>query len=476
MITYLLQTLLFQLLFLLVYEFLLKKETFFAANRYYLLLTALASLLLPFAQIEALNFFAAEENFMAITNVWLPDIFIGTPPETIQSLPAVELGQDSTQLNWWLLGYGAGFICFLSLLFTKFSNLRKLFRYPVIRREKAFSIIEVPDSRLACTFNRTIFLGDRLSEAERQQILPHELVHVRQKHSLDLLFFELLKLLFCFNPLVHIYQRRIAIVHEFQADAVVVKQLPRPGYYQQLLNHAFHTQNISFINQFFNHSLIQKRIVMLQKTRSHANAQFKYLVLLPLILLMLTYVSCSTEEEKPQASAGTEISDQLDALQLSLEEGQQLTAEDHQKLAQIVRMITQKQGNSKTTELGMSPEENPIPFTLVETPPVFADCPETSSYDEKKQCFINTLTDIVAKEFDTSIGKSLGLEGMNKIYVLFKIDGQGQVYGVEARGPHPALEAEGIRVVENLPEIIPATHEGKPVNVIYSLPIAFNID
>src|SRR5690606_18085237 len=165
---------------------------------------------------------------------------------------------------------------------------------------------------IACTFYRTIFLGDQLTEAERQQILSHELVHVKQKHSLDLVFFEILKIIFWFNPLIYIYQNRIAILHEFIADAAVVKNAEKRNYYEQLLNSAFNTNNISFINQFFNHSLIKKRIVMLQKSRSKTIAKLKYLVLVPVMLLMLTYVACS--EDKTIIEENTsELNSQQDA-------------------------------------------------------------------------------------------------------------------------------------------------------------------
>jgi bla regulator protein blaR1 len=98
-----------------------------------------------------------------------------------------------------------------------------LFRFRAIAAERDLRIIEVPNSTIACTFYKTIFLGDKLSEAERHQILSHELVHVKQKHSLDLLFFELYKIIFWFNPLIYIYQSRIATLHEFIADAEVVQ-------------------------------------------------------------------------------------------------------------------------------------------------------------------------------------------------------------------------------------------------------------
>src|SRR5690606_3225393 len=202
-----------------------------------------------------------------------------------------------------------GFLISFIIVLKKYNHLNRMFRFKKIAVEGYVNIIEVPNSTIACTFYRTIFLGDRLSKAERQHILSHELVHVKQKHSLDLVFFELLKVIFWFNPLIYIYQSRIATVHEFIADAAVVEVTEKRSYYEQLLNSAFNTQNISFINQFFNHSLIKKRIVMLQKTRSKSVSKIKYLLLVPLMLLMLTYVACTEGKTVVDETAITGMDD-----------------------------------------------------------------------------------------------------------------------------------------------------------------------
>jgi bla regulator protein blaR1 len=111
--------------------------------------------------------------------------------------------------------YAAGALISLHFLLKKYNELSRMFRFRTIASEGDYHIIEVPNSTIACTFSRTIFLGDQLSEAEKQQILTHELVHVKQKHSLDLVFFELLKIIFWFNPLIYIYQNRITTLHEY---------------------------------------------------------------------------------------------------------------------------------------------------------------------------------------------------------------------------------------------------------------------
>ena len=97
-----------------------------------------------------------------------------------------------------------------------------------------------------------------------------------------------------FNPLVYVYQNRLAELHEFIADAHVAKD-HKKEHYQLLLSQVFETQHISFINQFFKSSLIKKRIVMLQKKQSKKIWQLKYLLLVPIILGIMAYTSSERE-------------------------------------------------------------------------------------------------------------------------------------------------------------------------------------
>jgi len=84
-------------------------------------------------------------------------------------------------------------------------------------------IVSLIKSNTAFSFFNYIFLGDSLKKEEREAVLKHEIVHVNQKHTLDLLFFEVLRILFWFNPLVYMYQNKIMLFHEFIADAQAVK-------------------------------------------------------------------------------------------------------------------------------------------------------------------------------------------------------------------------------------------------------------
>ncbi|CAN5296240.1 hypothetical protein BH23BAC2_BH23BAC2_19750 [soil metagenome] len=506
MIAYILQVILFQLLFLLVYEILLKKETFFSYNRWYLLATSVISLLLPLVKIGALAFLIPAEALPGIATVWLPEVFIGEAPAATQTSGATEVAGELIKINWWLVAYGTGVIASLIIFFRKYQNLSRLFRFRAIASEKDLRIIEIPNSTLACTFYKTIFLGDQLTEAERQQILSHELVHVKEKHSLDLVYFELYRIIFWFNPLIYIYQSRIATLHEFIADAVVVKSTEKRSYYDQLLNSAFNTTNISFINQFFNHSLIKKRIVMLQKSRSKTIAKLKFLILLPLMLLMLTYVACS-EDKAPQDEQISKI--QENALFIEIKDFGNQTAEEKETIARSIEEMKTTAGydqvhitdGKKTLIMSNNPKTgkpeiiienlhgdiieerriNPnyksadVPFAVVEHVPVYPGCENLSSNEERKKCMSENVQKFVTTNFDTSLGEKLGLTGLNRVIAVFKISPEGNITDVRARAPHPDLEVEAKRVIEGLPKMTPGEQKGQKVGVSYSIPIVFKV-
>ncbi|WP_286760375.1 M56 family metallopeptidase [Salegentibacter sp. UBA1130] len=478
MLDYILQVVMFQLGFLLMYELLLKKETFFTINRLYLLVTPLVSLLLPLLKFESLSALVPADSISALSQVLLPEVYIGGQPENIQQLPAVNLVQEQgLQINWWLVTYVSGVVLSLILLLKKYQNLNHLFRFRRISEDKELRIIEVPNSNIACTFFKTIFLGDKLSEAEKQQILSHELVHVKQRHSLDLVFFEALKIIFWFNPLVYIYQSRIATLHEFIADANVVKTTTKRSYYEQLLNTAFNTQNISFINQFFNHSLIKKRIIMLQKSRSKTIAKFKYLFVLPLLFMMLTYVSCSENREGLEENQS--ISEQLAEIKMAIDDGKKLSDTEKQQLFEILDAMSQNEKGSTPPPPPLPPivteKEVGVPFAVVEDVPVFVGCENLSTNEERKECMSRQISQFVNKNFNTGLGKQLNLKGVNRVIAQFRIDRTGEVVDVKARASHPALQEEAIRVISELPQMQPGKQDGKDISVMYSLPIVFQV-
>ncbi len=111
-----------------------------------------------------------------------------------------------------------------------------------------------------------------------------------------------------------------------------------------------------------------------------------------------------------------------------------------------------------------------VPFAIVEEIPVFPGCKGNKA--QKKKCFMEKIRKHVGEHYNTELSKDLGLtEGKRKVYVQFKIDKNGNISDVKARGPHKRLEKEAIRVVNKLPKMTPGKQRGQPVGVSYTLPI-----
>ncbi|MGO1585545.1 MAG: M56 family metallopeptidase, partial [Mesonia sp.] len=439
--------------------------------------------------------------------------------------------------------YGLGFMVALFLLLKKTFQFHRFMKTGILKEYRGTAYYQVMDSQMACTFYNQIFMGDEIPAEQRDYILRHELVHVSQKHSLDLLFFEVLKLIFWFHPAIYAYQKQLSSLHEYIADEAVTRHTSKKQYYQNLLNVAFGTHQISFINQFFNHSLIKKRILMLQKSKSSTRAKLKYLIVLPLIALMLTYVSCSDHEEIVETNTSElpapppppappadfpqkdiQLVSQMQAELINMKnEGKSTkeiaevfydgdihktvpTREKYYRSMIYIRYTYQKYNELADADKKiekvfdiipydeylefrenakeMIPPPPPptassevgIPFTAIELVPAYPGCDQSLSNDEIKKCTSDKIKVFVNANFNTDLGKKLDLEGVNRVYVRFTIGKDGIIKDVQARAPHPELQKEAERVVNSLPKMQPGMQDGKAVNVLYSLPIIFQIN
>lgn len=116
-----------------------------------------------------------------------------------------------------------------------------------------------------------------------------------------------------------------------------------------------------------------------------------------------------------------------------------------------------------------------VPDGVLERVPVYPGCEEVFGNRARKDCMSSNVIKLINKSFNVDIAVSLNLVGRHRIIVNFKIDKTGQVTDVKARGPHPALEEEAIRVIELIPNVKPGLQRGKPVVIPYSIPIVFQI-
>ena len=201
----------------------------------------------------------------------------------------------------------------------------------------------------------------------------------------------------------------------------------------------------------------------------------KYLILVPLMLVMLTYVACT--EEPTAEPVDNEASMEAKLMQIKLLSEDGITPSEQEEIKRILSDIdaADMEANTVVETETVSAKPDGVSFSVIEEVPVFPGCEDEASNEARKNCTSQKITEVVSSNFDASLGKELGLEGMTRIYVQFKINADGKVQVLAIRAPHPALKAEAERVVNLLPQMEPGKQGGKEVSVLYSLPIAFKV-
>ncbi len=117
-----------------------------------------------------------------------------------------------------------------------------------------------------------------------------------------------------------------------------------------------------------------------------------------------------------------------------------------------------------------------VPSRVVEQFPVFPGCEIYEDREKLKDCMNGKIYKLIRKYFDTSIAYDLNLNGPQKIYTNFKVSHTGEVIFEGARAPHPELQKEAERVILKIPDIKPGKMGGKPVDVLFSVPIRFEVN
>ncbi|RZJ82602.1 MAG: M56 family metallopeptidase, partial [Chryseobacterium sp.] len=170
---------------------------------------------------------------------------------------------------------------FFLLLLAKTANILALAARSKKNRYAQVIYRELDDDQTAFSFFGFLFINP--SALEKDTIIRHELIHITQKHSLDVMLFELIQIISWFNPVIYLYKKDIKLLHEYIADELTTRvAVPKHEYAMLLIQNSFGAQSNALTNQIFNQSVLKKRISMLNKQKSGTNARLKMLLALPL--------------------------------------------------------------------------------------------------------------------------------------------------------------------------------------------------
>jgi TonB family protein len=269
-------------LFYLVYLLLLKNETYYRTNRFFLLSGLIIALLIPLLPITYETPVARMDN----------SAFFSLAEDSAKAAQenAINPQTNGTSFNYtnlFLWVYLIGMFIFLFRLVWQTISISWKIRHSEHRIIDGIKIIDRPTSVPYSYFSVVVIDIQKYSERELSKIIAHEKVHIRERHWVDLLLIELLVVLFWINPVVWLYERAIKQNHEYLADQGVLLAGYSPGQYQALLiNQLMGVKVLGFAHNL-NFSLNKKRMEMMKKEKSPGVRKMKLLLALPVITLLV---------------------------------------------------------------------------------------------------------------------------------------------------------------------------------------------
>lgn len=291
LLLYILKSTICLILFYLGFKALLSNDTFFRFNRWVLLVGIATCMLLPAIKIQTSEPLLIQQPIIHLEKMIAGEETVVTylsdnNPE-VNMIPVVT---PAKMIDWGqiiALLYWAGFIFCLMTTLLSFRKMFVLIRSGRKLQQGRYTLILVPSCVSPFSWGRYIILSEEDYEKYPDEILTHEMMHLKSHHSIDLLFVECILWLHWFNPAIWLLKRELKDIHEYQADKGVLTQGVDATKYQLLLVKKAVGSSLYTLANSFNHSKIKKRITMMLKGKSNNWARLKLLLLVPVGLIVL---------------------------------------------------------------------------------------------------------------------------------------------------------------------------------------------
>ncbi|MDW3194683.1 MAG: M56 family metallopeptidase [Cytophagales bacterium] len=325
---YLLESSLILMLMYLIYATLLKGETFFNFNRFFLLTIPICSLALPlfhfnsfFIQVPVIkDIHQFRRSYYQMMEGWEEQIAAGTIQNEATSISGI---------NGWMLFLGLilliyviGMIFQLTktwLIYRQMNHMTSL-RAPIAM--SGLQVILLPELKSPFSFMKTVFIPEELEKSQAlDQILTHEKTHVRQGHTYDLIFVQLMAAIFWFNPFIWRLINALKTIHEYIADKNVIKRGYSLVAYQTMLLRQVISDNSHELVHNFNFSFIKRRIAMMNHKKSGWTGKTKVMLSLSITLILALVVTQGNAWMNAEQVVESTIQPYLDDQHLDQETG-----------------------------------------------------------------------------------------------------------------------------------------------------------
>jgi len=414
-----------------LFYFLLSKETFFKVNRAYLLVSLFLGMLIPhFSHV----LYVPGNEIVAYYVAPFDAQFALVNDSIIDQSSWMSHDWKSILFGIYILG---AFFAITKFIFS-LSKIYTLYKSARLKSRNKYTLVCTDEYHLPFSFFNMLYWSDKykVNDKDKDQIIKHEEAHINGGHSFDILFLELLTILFWCSPLIYFYKKAIKTVHEYLADDTVLQTTSTKQYGHLLLSQSHAGTQMALGNHLI-HSQLKNRINMMTKNKSNQKNIFKYGLILPAILLMV--IACSKNEI---------TSNELDTTNIE--------STDH----------VDQRNLDKSYEGEL--------FKVVEQMPRFPGCIEGSEKEIKECASLKMLQFIYQNIKYPKEAQAAGTEGL--VVVRFVVSKEGDILEpIIVRDIGSGCGEEALRVVESMPKWEPGMQRGKVVNVQFNLPIKYKL-
>jgi len=398
------------------YNLFLQRETFFRFNRLYLQITLLISLIVP-----AFDWFISPGNTAIIPVFLLDTVVINAQQIEAKTVETIQI------FSWIPFLLILGTVLFLGVLVYGLIKTIIIISQSTVKKNSGVTFVLSSKFGQPFSFFQYIFISPEIyKDKDFSHIIEHEKVHVKQRHTLDLIFSGIVSALQWFNPFAWLYRESFREIHEYLADEQVLQQGVDPARYRQSVYHQA-TGQLPGSFSFFNVSFIKRRFKMMTRIKSPKSNMLKVLFMIPVAALLVLVFACTPDED------------------------QQVE----------VKEITSKKATTKDGSI-----------VKVNGEPVYMIVEEMPEYFGGQHALFEYIKNNVEYPAEA---KEDGISG--KVYVRFMVDKEGKVSNVIVlRSVHPLLDEEARRVVASMPDWKPGKQDGKEVSVYYQVPINFQLN
>ncbi|MBD3617402.1 MAG: biopolymer transporter ExbD [Gracilimonas sp.] len=348
-------------LLLFVYRIFLEKEKRFSFNRLFLLWSLVFSFTIPIIpvgiaplEISWSALFSSGETVSATSYQNLKDLRLDS-----------EVSPTATENNSAAISsetlFGIAFLlCFTisALLLIRLMRIVHRIQLKIRRNSKRYMqdcrVVLLKEKVVPHSFFNTVFLNKKQFEKGEipEEVLNHEFTHVRQKHSLDILFVEILKAIFWFNPLLYFYKNAIALNHEYLADEAVISKGTIIKNYQRMLLNTMERNALHGLASSFNFSSTKRRLQMMTQSKTKVKFLIKLAMLAPLFAGLSLILGCepASNENPSDIQLADEISIEI------LDNNAMLVNEKSMTLDELEGLLSEMPESPELVRMNVSPD------------------------------------------------------------------------------------------------------------------------